>query len=374
MSGHGELVRKGTALLGAVFAICLEVGVASRSASANEGDALLNVGFRILQVPRPSGDPLTVALWYPTMSGPVLMHYVQAAGTMAADVARDARPAEGPFPLIIFSHGGGGCAVNGAVFAEELAAHGFAVAGCDHADEFTAGRSDGTLPPDRDRAREWVRWAHGVSAGTKKTAYDHRPREIAATIDAVLAESANEKSPLHGMVDPERIGMTGVSFGAWTALAVSGTIPFYRDPRIKAVAPIAGPAGKGAMIDRTAGVRIPLLLIFGEEEGVVLGDLQGPRKTPSMVRQYESAGPPKLLVGIRGARHLHFGGAGSTSRAALRGGPPPSAHVRAVDPVIRTTNAYLVAFFRRYLIGDPAAETRLKAKSPEVFLFRCNLE
>ena len=248
------------------------------------------------------------------------------------------------------------------------------VAACDHADEFTAGSSDGTLAPDRERAREWLRWARGVSAGVKKTAYDHRPREITATINAVLAESANHASPLHGLVDPERIGMTGVSFGAWTTLAVSGTIPFYHDLRIKAAAPIAGPAGKGAMINRTADIRIPLLLVFGEKETVVLGDLQGPRKTSVMKSQYEAARPPKVLVGIRGARHLHFGGAGTTSRAALRRGPPSSAHVRATDPVIRTTNAYLVAFFRRYLAGDRTAEKRLKAGSPELFLFRCNLE
>ena len=374
MSSHGRRLLIRMALLGAVILVCLEAGVGSRAAWAKESDGRWNMGFRILEAPSGAGDRITVALWYPTASSPAPMRYVQAAGVMAGDVARDAAPARGPFPLVIFSHGGGGCAANGAVFAEELAAHGFVVAASDHSDEFTAGRSDGTLAPDRARAREWLRWAHSVSAGEKRTGYEHRPREIAATIDAVLAESANKKSRLYGLVDPDRIGMTGVSFGAWTTLAVSGTVPLYHDRRIKAAAPIAGPAGRNVVINRTANIHVPLMLVFGEEESVVLGDVDGPRKTPSMTRQYESANSPKLLVGIKGARHMDFGGAGTANRTAARGGLPSSAQVRATDPVIRTTHTYLVAFFQRYLAGNVVAEKDLKTKSAEVFLFKCDLE
>ena len=354
VSGRSGVSPVLCAALVALAAVCWAGGYAGSADRAEK--PRFHVGFRILRVPRESGEDMLVALWYPTRQAPGKMKYVQVARYMAADAARDAKPAGGAFPLVIFSHGGGGCATNGAVFAEELASRGFVVAGADHADEFTSSHSDGTLAPDFRRATRWILWAREVSAGRKAVAYQNRPREISATIDAVLKESADERSPLHGLIDGEKIGMMGISFGAWTTLAVSGTIPIYHDRRIKAAAPIAGPAGKGAMAGRMGGVRIPIMLVFGEEETVVLGQVGGPRKTASMELQYEAAQPPKFLVGIRGARHLDFGGAGAGNRTAGPGKVLSSAKVRAEDPVIRTVNTYLVAFFQRYLCADGAAE------------------
>jgi len=189
---------------------------------------------------------LLIALWYPARSAGQPTSYPLPGGTMHAGATRDAAPAEGPFPLVIFSHGGGACATSGAVFAEELAADGFVVAAPDHDDEFIACRSDGSLPPDSRRTVEWFRWAASVSAGRCKTKFEHRPRDVAATIDAVLAAGRAAEGDLRGLVDPNRIGATGVSFGAWTTLVVGGAIPAYRDERLRAVAPIAGPAREPA--------------------------------------------------------------------------------------------------------------------------------
>jgi len=340
---------------------------------ADDGRAKrFNVGFRILKVARGRRRPMAVALWYPTEAAPAATQYVQVGGALPTELARDAAPAKGRLPLVIFSHGGGGCATNGAVFAEELAARGFVVAGPDHDDEFTACRSDGSLAPDLKRAGQWLRWARSVSAGRKRVRFQHRPREIRQTLDAVLSASAGT-GELAGLVDPRRIGMTGVSFGAWTTLAVGGSIPLYRDGRVKAIAPIAGPAGPAASPQRTANVRVPILLIFGEAETAALGDPASGRKTATLLRQYEAARAPKVLIGITGARHLDFGGAGTSNRTALPGRRVTTAKVRATDPVISTTNAYLLAFFRRYLNGDATAGKRLERKAKQVFLFRRDL-
>jgi len=122
-----------------------------------------------------------------------------------------------------------------------------------------------------------------------------------------------------------------------------------------------------------ANLRVPVLIVFGERETTVLGAAGGTPKTDTMVRQYESAAAPKLLVGVADARHVEFGGAGKASLRPAAAGPPSADKVRATDPVIRATNAYLLPFFRRYLRDDPAAEKQLAARAEGLFLFRCDL-
>ena len=81
-------------------------GIAASGAGA--GEAPYRIGFRILRVPRPSGEPLVVALWYPTTAAPGGLTYHLPATEMASDATRDAPTAKGPFPLVVYSHGGGG--------------------------------------------------------------------------------------------------------------------------------------------------------------------------------------------------------------------------------------------------------------------------
>lgn len=365
---HRHRRMRAAAVLAAMAAAsCLAAPAAKRP------DPPHRIGFRILRVPQPGGQPLVVALWYPTQAGPGRTTYSLPTMDMASDATRDATPAKGPFPLVIYSHGGGGCAIMGAAHAEALTEHGFVVAGPDHHDEFTAARSDRPAARDPARVWEWLAWARGKSAaihrGTPSIKYAHRPAEVRATIDHLLKASADPASPLHQLVDPARIGMMGVSFGAWTTQAVAGYIPTCRDARIKAAVPIAG--GPGRRVGSFANVTIPLMLVFGEEETLVLLDRRSPRKAEGMIRDFESANPPKLLVGIKGARHLDFGGAGVGNRR-LRAATS-SAAVRTTDPVLGTVNRYCITFFRRYLLGDQAAEAALTRPEPHAFLLRAKL-
>ncbi len=331
-----------------------------------------NIGLRFLRVPREGGKTLLISLWYPTAAKPDGSKYEMAAFAMQGDVAREAAPLPGPFPLVIYSHGGGACATSGAVHAEGLAAQGFVVAGPDHSDDFVAMRSD-QPGLERGKVLEWLKWAHNLSAGKTRTRALHRPREVKATIDAVLAACQDPNSDLHGLVDPSRIGMTGVSFGAWTTLACAGYIPILRDKRIKAAAPIAGPAGEGKLVGDVRNVEVPLLIIFGEREHTILGDSSSPLKEPFVRQIYARANPPKVLVGISNAVHLHFGGAGAIGPGQRGGIVPSTAQVRREDAITRATNEYLVAFFRRYLCGDRAAEQRLTSRGPGVYLHAADL-
>ncbi len=350
-------------------AACLSVGRAQDSPAPTAPPttgAPYRIGYRVLTVPQGDSEPLLVALWYPTQTGPGRTTYQVLGARLVSDATTCARPAQGPFPLVIYSHGGGGCAVMGAAHAEVLAENGFVVAGPDHHDEFRVARSDEQTPPAPGRALEWLRWAGSVSAGAP-TKFAHRPAEVRATIDYLLALNADPASDLRGLLDAQRIGIMGVSFGAWTTQAVAGFIPAFRDDRIKAAVPIAGKPGR--LAGGFENVHVPLMLIFGEQESMVLLDPKSGTKTEGMLRDYERAHAPKYLIGVRGAQHLDFGGAG-VSRRERPGAEFSTAEVRAADPVIGTVNRYCVAFFRRHLAGERAAQAALVAPEPAVFLMR----
>jgi predicted dienelactone hydrolase len=366
-----EKARVGRALV--VFA-CIVV-LASALASTDEppakqGEARparYHIGYRLVSVPQEGQEDLPVAIWYPTDVGPGNMRYQLLAMEMASDATPGAPPARGPFPLVIFSHGAGCSATTGAALAEALAEDGFVVAGPDHSDEFVIARSGQSAPSDPDRVRKGLEWAAGVQrAGTK---FAHRPKEVRMTIDYVLAESASARSDLHGLVDPDKIGVMGVSFGAWTAAAVAGFQPVFRDERVRAAVPIAGTVGPS--LGSFANVRVPVMIVFGERETVRLLDPTSPSKTEGMKRTYQVANAPRYLVGIAGAGHMQFGGAGASARTAGPGGPS-SARVRAEDPVLGPVNRYCVAFFRRYLKDDGAAAAVLAQPGPGVFLFEAD--
>jgi predicted dienelactone hydrolase len=333
------------------------------------------IGYRILKVPRPGEEALTLALWYPTDAGPGRMTYAVVGSEMVSDASPDAPPAKGPFPLLIYSHGGGGCAIMGATHAEALAENGFVVAGPDYSDDFVVARSDGQTPSSPSRVLDWLSWARsvsgGIQAGKMSTRFAHRPKEARVAVDYLLRESANPRSALGGIIDPEKIGAFGVSFGAWTTQALAGFHQgAFRDDRIKAAVPIAGSVSTGKAGD-FANIEIPVMFVFGEEETVVLGDPSSGPKLAGMLRNYESANPPKFLIEIRGARHLDFGGAGVSRREKGAAATAFStAEVRNNDRVIGTVNHYCIAFFRRYLLSDPAAEDALKTSGPNLVLLK----
>ncbi|GEM_PF-2248298 len=334
--------------------------------------ARYNAGFRILKAPRPGKEPLTIAIWYPTREKPAPMKYFSVGREFAADVAKDAAPLKGPFPLVILSHGAGVSATSLAVYAEELASSGFIAAGPDHSDEFIASRSDRKL---NVKVMDWLRWARRgskrVSQGDRQAMkYKHRPVEISATIDYLLKLNADSKSPFYHTMLPEKIGMMGVSFGAWTTLAVSGSIPWYHDKRIKAAIPIAGNPGKSRWGTGISRLKIPVMIVFGEKETMVLLDPTSPGKSEGMKQEYILANPPKFLLGVKGAKHLNFGGAGTFN---LKMGKSFSTReVREKDPVTGVVNKYSIAFFRRYLMDDYAAEKILTHSDPRLFLFEAD--
>jgi predicted dienelactone hydrolase len=142
------------------------------------------------------GDPpVPVSVWYPTDAAAASFE----AGPYTIAAVPDAPPAFGRHRLLVISHGSGGSDLGHHDLAEYLARNGIVVAAPRH------------LGDSFDQPR---------GAGGQQLI--SRPWQIAATIDAVLAEAR-----LAGAIDPERIGMIGFSAGGYTTLVLAGAKPRF---------------------------------------------------------------------------------------------------------------------------------------------------
>jgi dienelactone hydrolase len=192
---------------------------------------------------------------------------------------------------VVFSHGYGGERRQTTHFCTHLASHGFAVVSMDHvgntmADTLQLAMSGGGDMPDPDQAiREFIR---------------HRPLDASFVIDRVLAGDA----PV--AVDPERIGITGHSFGGWTTLQTTG-----RDARIRAALPLAPAGGSAPFNDAGIGSnplrdqldldwsrQVPTLYLVAEFDTLL--PLEGMRELIARTPQ------PCRAVVLRNSDHFHF--------------------------------------------------------------------
>jgi predicted dienelactone hydrolase len=264
----------------------------SLSGCAREGDhvalnlacngcpPLYNVGFRELTfVDATRGRTLKTAIWYPTVNG--------QAGSSDELVGGGPNLSGGPYPLIMFSHGFGGSNRDATVYKREWVRHGFVVVAPDH--------QKGTgYDLDLDYLAE-MQFA--------------RPLDIRYVLDQALALNGDSASFLHGMIDPNSIGITGESFGGHTTLMVAGATPnldylaeycqanydrwdicplqdeiqaLYpgqriidvSDPRMKAALPIVADGYGWFLQSGMAKIKIPIMLIGGEKDIVAPPDEQ----------------------------------------------------------------------------------------------------
>ena len=205
---------------------------------------------------------LPAEVWYPADPS--------AAGPEARDAALDADG--GPYPLIVFSHGFMSNRRQSVVYTQHLASHGYIVVSPDFP---TTG---GNAP-----------------AGPYVAGLVNQPGDISFLIDQFLAFNEESGNRFEGAIDPEMIGATGHSLGAFTTeTSIWGEA---RDERIDAALPISG---TGCFLDSEdiGEVAVPVMLLTGSNDLIV--------PAPANRDAYDKAKPPRYWVELVGGNHIRF--------------------------------------------------------------------
>ncbi|MFN7135533.1 MAG: alpha/beta hydrolase family protein, partial [Myxococcales bacterium] len=196
------------------------------------------IEFRDTSRPKDDGSPriLLTEVWYPASEAargqpgvsydmrPMLTPEQQAKiaelkiPLLETPAVRDApaRTDRGPYPLVVFSHGQGGIRWQSTFYTVLLASHGYVVVSPDHEGNTIADALADRLTPPTE----------GVG---------NRPGDVSILL--TLISRLKAEHPLANMVDMERVGVTGHSFGGLTSLRVAAL-----DKRVKVIVPQTPPS------------------------------------------------------------------------------------------------------------------------------------
>lgn len=277
---------------------------------------------------------------------------LQAAAGMTTLPYKVYFPARGsPFPVIVFSHGFGGDKDAFATVGRHWASHGYVVIHPTHADGM--GRRQGEpMAPDEEQPARLRR------DGLLKELND--PARIAARVADIvlvldsLAKLEEAVPSLVGRIDAKRIGVSGHSFGAYTAMLIGGvTVDLggekgtsFRDERVMCILPISGQGTGQQGLTNTSwnGLTVPMMTITGTKDRGVGGQAVDWKKEPY------AFSPPgdKYLVVIEGAHHFSFGG-----RLGARSS-------RVADVV----NAFSTCFWDAHLKDSESSREYLRSDRP----------
>jgi predicted dienelactone hydrolase len=204
---------------------------------------------------------LATTIWYPA---------VRQTETGDTEVVRDAVARQGMFPLVLYLHGTCGSPTEATYLTTALARAGVIVAA-----PATPGYTDDDYPACSTPAA-------GVEA------FVNAVPDIVVTIDAMLAEASDAASPFAQRIDPDRIAVSGVSFGAFAALLAA-----QREPRVSAV--LALVPANAAFLGETP-ISVPAMIV-GAEHDQIAGFAQAELA-------YGRLAGPRILLELLDANHL----------------------------------------------------------------------
>jgi predicted dienelactone hydrolase len=251
---------------------------------------------------------LNTVVWYPTTAGatPIDPNY---AGVLNAPLVS----AGAPYPLLLFSHGSCGYALQSTFLSALLASYGYIVAAPPHpGNTLSEFPNCGTAPAQIASSVE-------------------RPADMRFVLDQMLAANQDNGSPFFGAIDPDRVGMSGHSFGGLTTYLVA-----QQDARIKVAMPMA-PAVIG-----TPHLSMPSLTMVGTVDSVV--------NIPAIRTAYANAAVPKLLVEVEHAGHYAF------SNLCFPGPDCNPPTTLSQDEAHAFVLRFALPFLDRYLRGDESVE------------------
>lgn len=249
-------------------------------------------------------------------------------------------------PVILFSHGLGGTRASGTVWGEAWADAGFVVVHLQH-----AGSDLQAVRADRQALH------HAASPAQLQA----RLRDVGFVLDEIGLRHAR-RQPRWAGVRPDRVGMSGHSFGAHTTLSMAGQrfagFDGVDEPRLSAFIafspslPARGDAQQAfARIDR------PMLTITGTRDEDVLGVGATPERRIAVFDALPSGHAAQLV--LADADHMSFGGQTDPAAGLLR---PRDAASRTLQPQHHALVARISTdWWRSTLLDDPAARQRLQA-------------
>ncbi len=240
--------------------------------------------------------------------------------------------AQGPFPLIVFSHGLGGSKDVYRPIVDYWCSWGYVCIQPTHADSISLRKR-----------------GHRANAGGTFAGWFDRPKDVSFILDD-LAEISRQVPSMH--IDMAKIGVGGHSYGAGTSELIGGTLPRsgekLADPRAHALLMIS-PQGRGPLYGDAAWntFKGAGMVITGSKDLPLGGAAAKTRTDP-----YELAPPgDKYLVWIEGAHH-GFGG--------IVGRPFPGAGP-VNDTELSWVKMVTLAFWDAYLARDGAAVKYLRS-------------
>jgi predicted dienelactone hydrolase len=236
------------------------------------------VGVQTIMVPDSTGGgrDLTVDVWFPLSQDidadfPPQQYtflpgtYYESPSAVAATAQSIAT--DGPFPLVVYSHGSGGIRFLDSNYTEALASNGYIVAAADHI---------GNTAVDQ---------IAGSETSAEVTAFN-RPNDITRVIDAFLDPENVGTVGFVANLNPGQIAVTGHSFGGFTSYAMASGYDnengeFVADERVGAIIPLAPAAGETLLSnERLASIEVPTLVIGGTDDSTTPID-------PNVTRPWE---------------------------------------------------------------------------------------
>jgi len=188
----------------------------------------------------------------------------------------------------------------------------------------------------------------------------NRPADVSFVVTQMLERNADPLDRFAGRLDPDRIGVTGHSFGGFTTLAVASgfeTVP--ADSRVDAILPIS-PVSTLLTEDELGSIEIPMLVLGGT------ADTTTPVDPQSSTAFSQVSARPRYRVDVHEAGHNSFTDICPIGDALLAVGVPEEVLAFVLNsfddgcapdliPFLdaqRITRGYAVSFFKRYVAGD----------------------
>lgn len=311
---------------------------------------------------------LMIQTWYPAIPGPedkpapwmesaelfapyladfidmppwFLDHLVYAKTSSYLNAAPDTE--NGPYPLILFSHGWNGFKEQNTFQMQELASRGYVVVSIQHTyGAILTTFPDGTLAPNNPAA---------LPSGVPEDEYDLAARALVAqwaadidyTLEILTDWNANDQNPLfYGLLKLEQVGAMGHSTGGGAAIQFCGT-----DPRCKAGLAMDAFMTPVSLDVLESGLPQPFLFLFSQS----WADNVESKNNRLFNGFYANLPTREPVITILGTNHYDFSDLPALSPLAAQLGLKGPLNGARVQEII---NTYTLAFFDQQFKNTPS--------------------